>query len=112
MFFENTFFSSGNDMQEPVLPQDRNPSERDIIEDLTRKFYKLEKKHLELINQYNQDMFRYEKEIMKLRLELQRGEALLRVLESEMSFARKDAHVQMYSAEDELCDVKAKLLHL
>ncbi|KAM7025504.1 uncharacterized protein M8220_016373 isoform 1-T1 [Acridotheres tristis] len=103
---------SGSDIQGPLLPQDRNPSEMDTIEDLRKKLQKLEEKNLELTTQHNHDMSRYEKEIMKLRLELQRGEALLRVLESEMSFVRKDAHVQMYSAEDELCDAKAKLMEL
>ncbi|NWX66569.1 CC171 protein, partial [Promerops cafer] len=83
-----------------------NQSEMDPAEDLRRKLHKLEKKNLELNNQRNQDMSRYEKEIMKLRLELERGEALRRRLESEMSFARKEAHMQMFSAEDELCDVK------
>ncbi|KAL2294822.1 hypothetical protein Nmel_008575, partial [Mimus melanotis] len=94
---------------EPVLPQDRNPSEMDTIEDLRRKFQRLEKKKLELTNQRNQDMSRYEKEIMKLKLELERGEVLRQVLENEMSFARKE---QMCSAEDELCDAKTKLLEL
>ncbi|NWZ87632.1 CC171 protein, partial [Poecile atricapillus] len=83
-----------------------NPSEMDTVEDLRRKLHKLEKKNLELTNQRNQDLSRYEKEIIKLRLELERGEALRRHLESEMSFARKEAHIQMYSAEDELCDAK------
>ncbi|NWY70651.1 CC171 protein, partial [Erithacus rubecula] len=83
-----------------------NRSEMDTIEDLRKKLQKLEKKKLELTNQYNRDRSRYEKEIMKLRLELERGEALRRVQDSEMSSARKDAHVQMYSAEDELRDVK------
>ncbi|KAM7024530.1 uncharacterized protein M8220_015806 isoform 4-T5 [Acridotheres tristis] len=84
----------------------------DTIEDLRKKLQKLEEKNLEFTTQHNHDMSRYEKERMKLRLELQRGEALLRVLESEMSFARKDAHVQMYSAEDELRDAKSQLLEL
>lgn len=57
-------------------------------------------------------MSHYAKEVMQLRLELERGEALRRGLESEMSFARKEAHMQMYSAEDELCDVKIKLMEL
>ncbi|NXD47124.1 CC171 protein, partial [Copsychus sechellarum] len=83
-----------------------NQSEMDSTEDLRRKLYKLEKKHLELINQYNQDISCYEKEIMKLRLALKRGEAFHRVLESEISFARREAHVQLYSVEDELCDTK------
>ncbi|NWZ37053.1 CC171 protein, partial [Brachypodius atriceps] len=83
-----------------------NPSEMDTVENLRRKLQELEKKYLELANQRNQEMSHYAKEVMKLRLELERGEALRRGLESEMSFARKEAHMQMYSAEDELCDVK------
>ena len=57
-------------------------------------------------------MSHYEKEIIKLRLELERGEALLRILESEMSLAQKEAQEQMDSTEDELHDAKTKLLEL
>ncbi|XP_056368975.1 uncharacterized protein LOC130264651 [Oenanthe melanoleuca] len=103
---------SGTDIQGPLLPQDRNQPEMDIVEDLRMKIQALEERNLELTRQYNQDMSYYKKELMKLRLQLERGEALRRVLESEMSLARKDAQVQMYSAEDELCDAKAKLLEL
>ncbi|XP_023802400.1 coiled-coil domain-containing protein 171-like, partial [Cyanistes caeruleus] len=84
----------------------------DTVEDLRRKLHNLEKKNLELTSQRNQEISGYEKEIMKLRLELERGETLRQGLESEISFAKKEAHIQMYSAEDELCDVKAKLLEL
>ncbi|XP_056369690.1 uncharacterized protein LOC130264999 [Oenanthe melanoleuca] len=101
---------SGSDIQGP--PQDRNQPEMDTIENLRKKLQALEKKYLDLTSQHNQDMSHYEKDLMKLRLELERGEALRRVLESEMSFARKDAQVQMYSAEDEICEAKAKLLEL
>ncbi|NXT70565.1 CC171 protein, partial [Chaetops frenatus] len=83
-----------------------NLSKMDTVEDLRRKLHELEKKNLELTNQHNRDTTRYEKEIMKLRLELERGEALRQGLESEMAFARKEAHMQVHSAEDELCDVK------
>ncbi|NXL78182.1 CC171 protein, partial [Leptocoma aspasia] len=83
-----------------------NEIEMDTVQDLKRKLHRLEKKNLELNNQRNQDMSRYEKEIMKLRVELEKGEVLRQRLESEMSFARKAAHIQMYSAEDELSDVK------
>ncbi|NXU61868.1 CC171 protein, partial [Horornis vulcanius] len=61
-----------------------NTSKMDTDEDLRRKLHKLEKKYLELTNQHNQESSRYEEEIMKLRLELERGEAIRRVLESEM----------------------------
>ncbi|XP_056371826.1 translation initiation factor IF-2-like [Oenanthe melanoleuca] len=101
---------SDNGTQGP--PQDRNQSKMDAIEDLRKKLQELEKRNLELASKHNQDMSHYEKDLMKLRLELEKGEALRRVLESEMFFARKDAQVQMYSAEDELWDTKAKLLEL
>ncbi|NXP39718.1 CC171 protein, partial [Leiothrix lutea] len=83
-----------------------NPSEMDTVEDLRRKLYQLEQKNLELTHQHHQELFHYENEVRNLRLELERGEALRRGLESQISFARKEAHMQMYSAEDELCDVK------
>ena len=57
-------------------------------------------------------MSHYENDLTKLRLELERGEALHQVLENEMFLARKEAEVQMYSTEEELCDTKAKLLEL
>ncbi|NWU36262.1 CC171 protein, partial [Hylia prasina] len=79
-----------------------NPLEMETVEDLRKKLQICERKNLELISQHNREVSRYEQEIMKLRLELERGEALRRVLESEMSFARKEVHMQQYSAEDEL----------
>ncbi|NXC61682.1 CC171 protein, partial [Aleadryas rufinucha] len=83
-----------------------NPSEMDTVEDLTRKLRQAEKQNVELTNQRNSEMSRYEKEIMKLRLELEREQILRQHLQSEISFARKEAYIQRYSAEDELCDVK------
>ncbi|NWV76330.1 CC171 protein, partial [Dasyornis broadbenti] len=83
-----------------------NPSEMDTVEDLRRKLHHAEKQNVELINQRNREMSNYEKEILKLRLEIERGEALRRGLESELAVARQEAWLQMYSAEDELCDVK------
>nr|XP_031363173.1 coiled-coil domain-containing protein 171 [Lonchura striata domestica] len=53
-----------------------------------------------------------EKEIMKLKLELERGEVLHQRLESEMSFAKKQAHMQMSSAENKLWDAKSTVLEL
>ncbi|NXT13764.1 CC171 protein, partial [Prunella fulvescens] len=83
-----------------------NQIEMDTVEDLKSQLHRLEQRNVELNNQRNQEMSHCESEIMKLRLELERGEALRQHLESEMSFARKQANIQMYSAEDELCDVK------
>ncbi|XP_063037473.1 coiled-coil domain-containing protein 171-like [Melospiza melodia melodia] len=57
-------------------------------------------------------MSRYEKEILQLRLELEKGELLRQNLESELKFARKEANLQLYSAEDELCDAKTKVMEL
>ncbi|XP_058679888.1 coiled-coil domain-containing protein 171-like [Ammospiza caudacuta] len=57
-------------------------------------------------------MSRYEKEILQLRLELEKGELLRQNLESEMKFARKEANLQLCSAEDELCDAKTKVMEL
>ncbi|RLV93043.1 hypothetical protein DV515_00013566, partial [Chloebia gouldiae] len=103
---------SDNDIKEFQLPEDRNQIEMDTVEDLRRKLHSLEKRNLELHNQHNQEVSHYEKEIMKLRLELERAEVLHRHLESEMSFAKKEAHIQMSSAENELWDVKSKVLEL
>lgn len=57
-------------------------------------------------------MSHYEKEIMKLRLELERGEVLRQALQREISVTKKAACIQMYSAEDELCEPKTKLVEL
>nr|XP_041567393.1 coiled-coil domain-containing protein 171-like [Taeniopygia guttata] len=84
----------------------------DTVEDLRRKLHRLEKRNLELHSQHNQEMSHCEKEIMKLRLELERGEVLHQRLQSEMSFAKKEAHIQMSSAENKLWDAKSKVLEL
>ncbi|NWV03676.1 CC171 protein, partial [Ptilonorhynchus violaceus] len=83
-----------------------NPSEMDTVEDLRRKLRQAEEQNLKLTNQRNSEMSRYEKEILKLRLELERGEALHQRLEQELSLVRKEVQLQMYSAEEELYDAK------
>ncbi|XP_066425906.1 coiled-coil domain-containing protein 171-like [Molothrus aeneus] len=103
---------SDNQLQELPLPQNLNQMETDTVEDLRRKLHSLEKINLELNNQHNQEMSCYEKEIKKLRLELEKGEALRQHLESEMTFASKEADLRLYAAEDELCDAKAKVMEL
>ncbi|NXF09471.1 CC171 protein, partial [Smithornis capensis] len=57
-------------------------------------------------------MSHYEKEIMKLRLELERGEAVRRGLECELSAARTEARLQTYTTEEELCHAKTKLVEM
>ena len=54
MCFENTIFSSGNDVEGP--PQDKNQSEKDTIEDMRKKIQELEKKTLDLTSQHNHDV--------------------------------------------------------
>ncbi|NXP87475.1 CC171 protein, partial [Passerina amoena] len=83
-----------------------NQSEMDPTEHLREKVHNLEKKNLELNNQHNQEVSHCEKEVMNLRMELNKGEVLRQGLQSEMSLARKTSEVQLYSAEDKLCAVK------
>ncbi|NWY92541.1 CC171 protein, partial [Loxia curvirostra] len=83
-----------------------NQSKMDPVEHLRQKALKIEKNNLELNNQHKQEISLCEKEVMKLRLNFKRGEVLRQGLESEMSLSKKASDIQMYSAEDELCDVK------
>ncbi|NWS15922.1 CC171 protein, partial [Pachyramphus minor] len=83
-----------------------NPSNMDTVDDLKRKLQQIEKENVELVTQLKQKKSQYEKEIIKLRLELERGEAVRRGLEYELSVARKEAQMQMYAAEEELCVAK------
>lgn len=57
-------------------------------------------------------MSNYEKEIIKLRSEFERGEAVRQGLESELAVARKNAHLKMCTAEEGLSDAKNKLVEL
>ncbi|NXD55232.1 CC171 protein, partial [Corvus moneduloides] len=83
-----------------------NPSEMDTVADLTRKLRQAEKQNVELINQRNREVQTFFFLIMKLRLELERGEVLRQALQREISVTKKTACIQMYSAEDELCELK------
>lgn len=57
-------------------------------------------------------MSNYEKQIIKLRSEFEKGEAIRQGLEYELAVARKSAHLKMCTAEEELCDAKNKLKEL
>ncbi|NWU13109.1 CC171 protein, partial [Cephalopterus ornatus] len=83
-----------------------NPSNMDTVDDLKKKLHQAAKENVELIAQHKQEKSQYEKEIIKLRLELERGEAIHRGLEYELSVARKEAQMQMYAAEEQLCVAK------
>ncbi|NXY22920.1 CC171 protein, partial [Atrichornis clamosus] len=54
----------------------------------------------------------YENQIIKLRSEFERGEAIRQGLEYELAVARKGAHLKMCTAEEELSDAKNKLVEL
>uniref|UniRef100_A0A8C3VJJ5 Coiled-coil domain containing 171 n=1 Tax=Catharus ustulatus TaxID=91951 RepID=A0A8C3VJJ5_CATUS len=54
----------------------------------------------------------YEKQIIKLRSEFERGEAIRQCLEYELAVARKGAHLKMFTAEEELSDAKNQLVEL
>ncbi|NXM29235.1 CC171 protein, partial [Oxyruncus cristatus] len=79
-----------------------NPSDTDTVDDLKRKLHQTEKEKVELITQHKQEKSKYEKEIIKLHLELERGEAIHRDLEYKLSEAKKEARMQMCAAEGEL----------
>lgn len=53
-----------------------------------------------------------ESQIIKLRSEIEKGEAVRQSLEYELAIARKDARLKVYAAEEELSDAKRKLLEL
>ncbi|KFP94903.1 Coiled-coil domain-containing protein 171, partial [Haliaeetus albicilla] len=53
-----------------------------------------------------------ESQLVKLRSEIEKGEALRQSLEYELAIARKDARLKTYAAEEELSDAKTKLAEL
>ncbi|NXD29016.1 CC171 protein, partial [Spelaeornis formosus] len=88
-----------------------NESELDAVLDLRWKLLQAKKENLDLTVQHNQEVSNYEKQIIKLRSEFEKGEAIRQGLEYELSVARKDAHQKMCIAE-ELSDARNKLEEL
>ncbi|XP_026722113.1 coiled-coil domain-containing protein 171 isoform X2 [Athene cunicularia] len=97
---------------ESQLPQNNNESDLDTAEDLRRKLCQAKKEKLDLIIKHNQELSNYESQIVKLRSEIEKGEAVRQSLEYELAIARKDAHLKMYAVEEELSDTKTKLVEL
>ncbi|NXN82719.1 CC171 protein, partial [Bombycilla garrulus] len=89
-----------------------NDSELDAILGLRWKLLQAKKKYLDLTIQHNQEVSNYEKQIIKLRSEFERGEAIRQSLEYELSVARKGAHLKTCTGEEELSDAKNKLVEL
>ncbi|NXU81813.1 CC171 protein, partial [Oreotrochilus melanogaster] len=87
-------------------------SELETAEDLRRKLCRAKEEKLDLTIKHNKELSNCEGQIVKLRLEIEKGEVVRRSLEYELAIARKDARLKMCSAEEELSDVKTKLVEL
>ncbi|NWX22808.1 CC171 protein, partial [Aegotheles bennettii] len=87
-------------------------SELDTAEDLRRKLCQAKKEKLDLTIKHNQELSNYESQIVKLRLEIEKGEVVRQSVEYELAIARKDARLKMCAAEEELRDAKNKLVEL
>ncbi|KAM4640457.1 coiled-coil domain-containing protein 171 isoform 2-T2 [Amazona ochrocephala] len=101
-----------NDKCESQLLQNSNESEVYTAEDLRRKLCQARKEKLDLTIKHNQELSNYESQIVQLRSEIEKGEAVRQHLEYELAIARKDGHLKMYAAEEELSDAKTKLVEL
>ncbi|XP_009459420.1 PREDICTED: LOW QUALITY PROTEIN: coiled-coil domain-containing protein 171 [Nipponia nippon] len=101
-----------NAKSESQLLQNSNESELDTAEDLRRKLCQAKKEKLELTIKHNQELCSYESQIVKLRSEIEKGEAVRQSLEYELAIARREAPPKMYAAEEELSDAKNKLVEL
>ncbi|XP_061297198.1 coiled-coil domain-containing protein 171 isoform X3 [Pezoporus flaviventris] len=97
---------------ESQLQQNSNESEVYTVEDLRRKLCQVRKEKLDLTIKHNQELSDYESQIVKLRSEIEKGEAVRQHLEYELAIARKDGRLKMYAAEEELNDANTKLVEL
>ncbi|XP_053860207.1 coiled-coil domain-containing protein 171 isoform X2 [Vidua macroura] len=98
--------------EECELLQKSNELELDAVLGLKWKLLQAKKENLDLTIQHNQEVSNYEKQIIKLRSEFERGEAIRQSLEYELAVAKKSAHLKMCTAEEELSDAKNKLVEL
>ncbi|NXN13035.1 CC171 protein, partial [Indicator maculatus] len=89
-----------------------NESELETAEVLRRKLCQANKEKLDLAIKHNQELSSYESQIIKLRSEIEKGEALRQNLEYELAVARKEACLKVCAAEEELSDAKTKLVEL
>ncbi|NWQ75820.1 CC171 protein, partial [Columbina picui] len=101
-----------NAKPESQLLQNSKESELDTAEDLRKKLCQAKREKLDLTIKHNQELSNYESQIVKLRSEIEKGEAVRQSLEYELAIARKDARLKMYAAEQELSDAKNKLVEL
>ncbi|NXF40041.1 CC171 protein, partial [Nyctibius bracteatus] len=89
-----------------------NESVLDTAEDLRWKLCQAEKEKLDLTIKHFQEVSNYESQVVKLRSEVEKGEAVRQSLEYELLIARRDAHQKTCAAEEELSDAKNKLVEL
>ncbi|NXL66191.1 CC171 protein, partial [Chordeiles acutipennis] len=80
--------------------QHSDESEVDTAEDLRRKLCQAKKEKLDLTIKHNQELSNYESQIVKLRSEIEKGEAVRQSLEYELAIARKNANLKTYAAEE------------
>ncbi|KAM9167380.1 LOW QUALITY PROTEIN: coiled-coil domain-containing protein 171 [Mergus octosetaceus] len=105
----NCLDSAKNESQ---LLQNSDESELDTDEDLAWQLYEAEKEKLDIAVKHHQELSNCKIQIVKLRCEVEKGEAVRQSLEYELAVARKDAHLRMHDAEEELSDVKTRLVEL
>uniref|UniRef100_A0A493U134 Coiled-coil domain containing 171 n=2 Tax=Anas platyrhynchos TaxID=8839 RepID=A0A493U134_ANAPP len=101
-----------SDKNESQLLQNSDESELDTDEDLAWQLYEAEKEKLDIAVKHHQELSNCKIQIVKLRCEVEKGEAVRQSLEYELAVARKDAHLRMCDAEEELSDVKTRLVEL
>ncbi|XP_031465818.1 coiled-coil domain-containing protein 171 isoform X1 [Phasianus colchicus] len=87
-------------------------SELDIAEDLKRKLCQAKEEKVDIIIKHNQELRDYEIQIVKLRSEFEKGEAIRQSLEYALAIAKKDARLRICTVEEELNDARNKLAEL
>ncbi|XP_053910446.1 coiled-coil domain-containing protein 171 isoform X6 [Cuculus canorus] len=92
--------------------QNSNESELYTAEELRKQLCQARKEKLDLTIKYNQELSNCECQIVKLRLEVEKGEAVRQSLEYELVIARKDARLKICAAEEQLSGAKTKLVEL
>ncbi|XP_040396905.1 coiled-coil domain-containing protein 171 isoform X9 [Cygnus olor] len=105
----NCLDSAKNESQ---LLKNSDESELDSDEDLAWQLYEAEKEKLDIAIKHHQELSNHEIQIVKLRCEVEKGEAVRQSLEYELAVARKDANLRMRDAEEELSVVKTRLVEL
>lgn len=84
--------------------------------EVSRLYFKFRQDKMAAVNAISKififQLLLYETEIRNLKLELERGEIVRQGLERDIILAKREADLQLYTAEDELSNVKVKLLEL